>query len=265
MRRGARLIGIFDSGVGGLSALRAALELLPTRDFLYFGDTAHVPYGNRSPDAILRHTRTSLGFLCEAGVEAILVACGTASATALPRICDELPIPILGIIEPTVEAALSATKNYRIAIAATKRTVESGAFSSALSRREERVVSRGFPCPLFVPLVENGVLDKDDPLLHLAICRHLAPLRSFDADVLILGCTHFPLLADAIGEIFRGVTLIDSGRAAATQLLSLPPRVERGECRFYVSDDPRSFENTAELFLGHAIRAERVNPCCSEF
>ncbi|MBQ7376970.1 MAG: glutamate racemase [Clostridia bacterium] len=259
------MIGIFDSGVGGLSALRAARELLPTRNFLYFGDTAHVPYGNRSPDAILRHTRTSLRFLCEAGVEAILVACGTASATALPRLRGEFSIPIFGIIEPTVEAALSATKNYRIAIAATKRTVESGAFSSALLCREARVRARGFPCPLFVPLVENGVLDKDDPLLHLAICRHLSPLRTFGADVLILGCTHFPLLADAIGEIYRGVALIDSGRAAATQLLSLPPRVERGECRFCVSDDPHSFENTAELLLGHAIRAERVKPHCSEF
>ncbi len=265
MCRGTRLIGVFDSGVGGLSALTAARELLPTRDFLYFGDTAHVPYGTRSPDAILCHTRAALAFLYEAGVEAILVACGTASSVALPRICEEFPIPIFGIISPTVDAALAATKNYRIAIAATKRTVESDAFSIALTCREPRVISRGFPCPLFVPLAENGILDRDDPLLHLAICRHLSPLRGFGADVLILGCTHFPLLADAIGGIYRDITLIDSGRAAAAQLLSLPPRVEQGECRFYVSDDPRSFENTAELFLGHAIRAEWVTTRCSEF
>ncbi len=258
------MIGVFDSGVGGLSALKAARALLPTRDFLYFGDTAHLPYGTRSPESILRHTRAALDYLLSEGAEAILVACGTASSVALPTLVDNYPIPVFGILDPTVDAALFATRNKRIAIAATKRTVESGAFSAALSAKDRSIRSLGIPCPLFVPLAENGILDKNDPLLHLAICRHLAPLRSFGADVLILGCTHFPLLSDAIGEIYPGVALIDSGRAAAAQLLSLPQKAESGKTRYCVSDDPLSFVNTAELFLGYPILAERVCPCRSE-
>jgi glutamate racemase len=254
------MIGVFDSGVGGLSALRAAKRLLPHRDFLYFADTAHLPYGARSPDAILRHTRAALDYLLSEGAEAILVACGTASAVALPHLWNCYPIPIFGILAPTADAAIRATSKKRIAIAATRRTVESGAFSQALSSRDSSVASLGIPCPLFVAFAENGILDKNDPLLHLAICRHLAPLRSFGADVLILGCTHFPLLADAIAGIYPDVTLIDSGAAAAAQLLSLPPKKEGGVTRYRVSDDPLSFANTAELFLGHPVCAERICP-----
>ena len=257
-------IGIFDSGLGGLTALREVRRLLPHEDIVYFGDTGRVPYGSRSHETICRYARQDMAFLLSRNVKAVAVACGTVSANALPELRETFSVPVIGVIEPTVKKALSVTKNGVIGVIATPSTIASGAYEKAISAYDPDIRVVRTPCALFVHLVENGFIDPADPIPRLTAERYLAPVRESGADTLILGCTHYPLLRPILEGVLPGVTMIDSGAEAAHSLCGLlsEKRLLRetsdrvGTVRCYVSDEPQGFTSSAARFLGISDRGE---------
>ena len=253
------MIGIFDSGLGGLTALREAVRLLPGRDIVYFGDTGRVPYGTRSAETITRYAVQDMRFLCSHGVDIVLAACGTVSSTALDTIRDEFSLPVIGVVEGAALAAVRATKNKKIGVIATGATISSGAFPHAIGGADASIAVTAVACPMLVPLVENGYIADDDPVTALVLSDYLAPIRAAGCDTLILGCTHFPIIAGAIARALPGVTLISSGAEAAKQLAAEvpPPRPgETGRIHCYVSDSVPGFARLASIFLGEAIEVE---------
>lgn len=243
------MLGVFDSGLGGLTALWELRRLRPDLDIAYFGDTARVPYGTRSPDMICRWAEGALRFLASKGAEAILVACGTVSSVALPRLAGKFSIPLIGVVEPAALAAHRLSRRRVIGIIGTEATVRSRAFEAAL-RRLGGVATVSLACPLFVSLAENGFTDPADPVTRAAAEYYLAPLRDAGIDTLILGCTHFPLLAPHIQRVLPGVRLVGAGEAAAAALVAAHPRVGHGELEVYVSDAPAHFAKAAARLLG---------------
>lgn len=266
MSQGERPIGVFDSGLGGLTVLRALHERLPAEDLVYFGDTARVPYGTKGARTVQAFAWQDARFLMTFGVKMVVVACNTASAFALDDLTARLPVPVLGVIEPGVAAALSRTRGRRIGVIGTRGTIASGRYQAALAGRlgPERVVAR--PCPLFVPLVEEGLVDHH--LTELACAEYLTDLRGADIDTLILGCTHYPLLKPAIAA-FLGpqVELVDSAETltdAAETALRAADLLRRGRhhgrLSFYLSDIPWTFTEVGARFLGQPITdVETVN------
>ena len=263
-----RPIGVFDSGLGGLTVVRQLLSTLPGEDIVYFGDTGRVPYGTRSPETIEKYTRQDCRFLLSKGVKLIIAACGTVSSVA-SHILRELPVPAMGVVEPTADAAVSAPKTGRIGILGTAATIRSASFERRILEIRPDAVVIPVACPLFVPLVENGWIEPDNEATLAAARRYLAPLADKRVDTLILGCTHFPLLAPVISKIVGpDVALVDSGSACATLCAD---RLERdgalnrtkraGMCRFYVSDLPDDFTHVARMFLGREVDGdtERVD------
>ena len=252
-------IGVFDSGIGGLTVVRALTRCLPGEDILYFGDAARVPYGTKSPGTVVRFTRECVNFLVRRGVKLLVVACNTASAVALPVLAPALAIPLVGVIGPGVAAALRVSVRKRIGVIGTAATVASGAYRQRLQEAGDGWQIFEAACPLFVPLAEEGWVSGDLPLL--AARRYLAPLMEQGIDTLILGCTHYPLLREVIAETLgAGVSLIDSGdetaRETAGQLASLGmanPRPDGGRCTVFVSDRPRRFEEIGTAFLGKPL------------
>lgn len=253
-----RPIGVFDSGLGGLTAVRELQRILPQEDIVYFGDTGRVPYGTRAPDTILRYTRQDIRFLRGFDVKALVIACGTASSVALPQIEAEYDLPILGVVSSAAAKAVRTTKNKKIGLLGTAATVASGSFARAIAALDSGISLSALPCPLFVPLVENGRVSPDDPVLKLVVEEYLTPMKEAGVDTLILGCTHYPIIAEAIGA-FMGdaVTLINPAREAIETLAALetlPRNTEgAGTCRFFVSDDPSGFAKNASLFLGRPV------------
>lgn len=259
-----RAIGVFDSGLGGLTAVRELHRIMPDEHIIYFGDTGRVPYGTRSRRTILEYTRQDVAFLNSHDIKAIVVACGTVSSAALPIVKTENSIPMVGVVKPTCSAALAATKNQRVGIIGTKATIQSGSYEGQLHTMNPGVHTIARPCPLFVPLVENGRFLPDDPVTQLVIEEYLTELRDYGVDTLILGCTHYPLLRDAIAQFMgRHVALIDSGAAAADYVKTFlePAQPGGGGTEYYVSDDPDSFDAYAEMFLGEpaGVHAQLVD------
>ena len=258
MHENSRPIGVFDSGLGGLSAVREIRALLPHEELVYFGDTGRVPYGTRSRDTIRRYAAQDIRFLLShADCKAVVVACGTVSANALEELRLNNNIPIIGVIDPAVDAAARATQNGRIGVIATPSTIVSGAYERALLAKNSTFHVASQACALFVPLVENGFVDADDPIPRLTAERYLAPIRESGADTLILGCTHYPLLRAVISRVLPDVTLIDTGYEAAHSLSGLLAEQNLqtssqtpGISRFYVSDEPQNFACAASRFLG---------------
>ena len=259
----SRPIGVFDSGLGGLTAVRQLLLQLPHEDIVYFGDTGRVPYGSRSPQIIQRYARQDCAFLRKHGVKLIIAACGTVSSVALP-VLEEQPLPAFGVVEPAAAAAVRATRNGKIGVLGTATTIQSGAFLRCIAALDPSLRVVPVACPLFIPLVENGWVDREDPVTRLTAARYLAPLKEAGVDTLILGCTHFPLLADILSDYMgEAVTLIDSGREAAAECARrlkqehlLSPESRESRCRFFVSDRPEGFTQVAERFLGRTIGGE---------
>lgn len=259
-------IGVFDSGVGGLTVLRAVRRLLPRERYLYFGDTARVPYGTKSPETVRRYCEEIARFLRREGVKVLVVACNTASSVALPIIRRAMGVPVLGVVAPGAMAALEATRTRRVGIIGTAATVASRSYERALRKRDPRVTTFARACPLFVPLAEEGCGAKPETV---AIARrYLEPLRHKNVDALILGCTHYPLLRAAIARVMGPrVTLVDSASAVALALrallerknLSAPPAPfrEPPEIRTFVTDDPARFRLVADRFLGRSLREVR--------
>ena len=263
-----RPIGVFDSGLGGLTVVRELLSRLPNEKLIYFGDTGRVPYGTRTTATIHRYAGEDCRFLLSHDVKCIVAACGTVSTTA-QAVLQGQPVPAMGVLEPTAEAALSATHNGRIGILGTTATVRSGAFRKYLEK-QEGIITVSQACPLFVSLVENGWIERDNEATVAVAKRYLQPLLERGVDTVILGCTHFPLLAPVLSDILgNDVTLINSGAACAArceQLLreqnALCDPAQEGDCRFYVSDQPGGFVQVAEMFLGRRVEGDihQVNP-----
>ncbi|MCG3136258.1 MAG: Glutamate racemase [Phycisphaerae bacterium] len=259
-------IAVFDSGLGGLTVVRALRCQMPDEDVVYFGDAARVPYGNKSAETITRFTREICQFLLHLQPKLIIAACNTVSAIALPELRDELPVPILGVVEPSAIEAVEASRKELIAVLGTEATIASCAFERAIRRHNPRIRVVQQSCPLLVPIVEEGRM-ADDPITRQAIHDYLAPIKRLQPDVILLGCTHYPMLKPAFSDYFdQSVALIDSGEAvvsAAHRLLSeqnlLSPATQRGTVQCYVSDYPQRFAAIGTRFLGeslpHVIRA----------
>lgn len=263
-----RAIGVFDSGLGGLTAVRHLQDLLPNENIVYFGDTGRVPYGTRSRDTIRRYTEEDCRLLLDRDVKFIIAACGTVSSVAADLL-EQLPVPAIGVVSPTAEAAVRATKNKKIGILGTAATINSASFEKEIVRRDPSIQVTATPCPLFVPLVENGWIGKDDEVAVPMVRRYLSAVKAAGVDTLILGCTHFPLLAPIISqELGDSVTLIDSGRETATLCTKLLREADAlaqrdgGTAQFFVSDQPEGFSRVAEIFLGKSVRetVEQIRP-----
>lgn len=254
-------IGVFDSGLGGLTVLRALHHRLPCEDLVYFGDTARVPYGTKGERTVRAFARQDAGLLVELGVKMVVVACNTASAFALEHLRDTLPVPVLGVINPGVRAALTATRGGSVGVIGTSGTIRSLRYQEGLmagGMAAGQIVAR--ECPLFVPLVEEDKMGQ--PIMQLAVEDYLEPLRQAQVDTLILGCTHYPLLKDDIGAFMGpGVALVDSAEtlalAAEDRLDSMDllrrEKGREGELSFYLSDLPWKFAEIGARFLGKPI------------
>jgi len=252
-------IGIFDSGVGGLTVVAEIFKMLPGESIVYFGDVGRYPYGGRSKETIIEFARQDVRFLMEHQVKFIIVACNSASAVALETIQKESDIDILGVIEPGAKAAVDNTKNNRVGIIGTKATIGSDRYARAIQRRREDTKVFSLACPLFVPLAEEGYIDKK--AAYYIADDYLKSLIDLDIDTLVLGCTHYPLLRDVIQRTMgENVKLIDSAEETARELAAilslknlLRPSGGEVEHKFYVSDVPDKFSQIAERFLGRRI------------
>lgn len=254
-------IGVFDSGLGGLTCVKEMKRLLPHEDIVYFGDTGRVPYGGRSREIITEYTRQDANFLLSQDVKLIIAACGTASSV-VPDLGARLPVPYTGVVAPTSLAAAAATRNGKIGIIGTSATIKSGSYRRELEQIRPGVTLYETECPLFVPLAENGFLDPEDDIPRLVAERYLTGLRAAGVDTLILGCTHYPLLTRVISRVMgEQVTLVNSGKETAVhaaRLLQengmLNHREEEGAARFFVSDSTEGFESIAARFLGQDMK-----------
>jgi glutamate racemase len=259
-------LGVFDSGIGGLTVARALFERLPRESVIYFGDTARVPYGPKSPETVRRYSREILAYLLHRGVKAVVVACNTSTAHALEHLRAHAPVPVVGVIEPGARAAVAATASGRIGVIGTAGTITSGAYERAIKalRPEATVVSQA--CPLFVPLVEEGWFDH--PATALIAREYLQPLERARVDVLVLGCTHYPLLRSLLGQVLGpGVRLIDSAEETANAVCHeletagmLAPAGGQPTHQFVVSDDEPHFRRVGARFLGEKLQDVAVVP-----
>ena len=259
-----RPIGIFDSGVGGLTVVDKVSKLLPNEDVIYFGDTARVPYGNKSKATVTRFSRDIIRLLLKFRVKLIIIACNTASSLSANTLKRETRVPVVEVIVPGVKEALLATRNKRIGVIGTSATISSGVYKKHIKALDKKAFVAQGACPLFVPLVENKYLSGE---ITLKIAKkYLSPLLKARIDTLILGCTHYPLLKAAIKKIAgRDVRLIDSSSSVARcsgELLKKrqisAPAGRRGSIRFFVSDDGENFEKMARIFLKKKITAKKV-------
>lgn len=258
-----RPIGVFDSGLGGLSTVRALKKILPNEDIVYFGDTGRVPYGTRSNETIETYTAQDIKFLERHSCKMIVVACGTVS-TVSAKIIEKLGETATGIAKPSAKAAAAATKNGKIGIMGTSATVNSGAFDREIHKYNPDAEIVSASCPLLVSLVESNWIDINDEVTNAAVKRYLSPILEAGCDTVILGCTHFPLLSPIIRKIAGdGVTLIDSGREEALWVKEILEKnslknteSHRGEYRYFVSDKPQNFYTAANTLLGEDISGE---------
>lgn len=262
-------IGVFDSGVGGLTVAREIMRQIPNERIVYFGDTARVPYGSKSKETITRYSRQIIRFLKTEDVKAIVVACNTASAFALDTIEKELDIPIIGVVKPGATVAAKTTKNKRVGIIATEGTINSGIYSQYLKSIDKNIEVVGKACPLFVPLVEEGMLE--DSVTTEMATRYLNYLKNENIDTLILGCTHYPLIRDIIGKIMGPeVNLVNPAYETAVELKALLKEhnianVQEYESasimyKFYVSDAAEKFSRFANSIMPFDIKpAQQIN------
>lgn len=251
-------IGVFDSGVGGLTVVKELIRQLPCENIVYFGDTARVPYGIKSKETVIRFSIENILFLLKQDVKLICVACNTVSSVALPEIKHHFKVPLVGVITPGVREAVYATQNKRIGVIGTKGTIKSRTYEYQIKQLDHQVKVVAIACPLFVPFVEEGWLTGK---VVLEVARtYLSPLKDARVDTVILGCTHYPLLRPVLKEVLgNSVTLIDSAKQVAIEVKKILAtdgqlnKSRRGKHKFYVSDNPEWFSNLAERFLGKPL------------
>jgi glutamate racemase len=252
-------IGVFDSGIGGLTCVADLKKLMPHENIVYFGDTARIPYGTRSKETVLRYAGEDIAFIRKQGVKIIIAACGTVSSVALSqKSIAGNDILFTGVVKPAAQAAAATTRNKRVGVIGTPATIKTGAYAKALHAISRDIEVFGNACPLFVPLVENGYTERGNAVTSIIAEQYLKPLKAEGVDTLILGCTHYPIIegiiADYMGEDVR---LISSGREAAnaayamlTRESLLTGRHDHGKVRYYVSDGTEAFIENAHAFLG---------------
>lgn len=258
-----RPIGIFDSGVGGLTVLKEIVELLPNEDIIYFGDTARVPYGNKSKSTIVKFSTENILFLLEKKVKLIVVACNTVSSLALDYLKTIFSVPIIGVIESGVNKALAVSRNRKIGVIGTRSTINSDSYHLKIVEKDNQAKVYSQSCPLFVPLVEEGITKGD--IVKEIVKMYLSPLKSKGVDSLILGCTHYPILKTAISNYLNDVYIVDSAKTVAlhtqeilTQHDFLTPFKRRGKREFYVSDEPKGFIRLAKIFFKEEVISPKV-------
>lgn len=260
-------IGIFDSGVGGLTVAREIMRQIPNERLVYFGDTARVPYGNKSKETITKYSKQIIRFLKTQNVKAIVVACNTASAYALDEIEKELDIPIIGVVKPGAKVAAEATRKKKVGVIATAGTIQSRIYAEYIEGIDKDIRVIGKACPLFVPLVEEGLLE--DPVTDEIATRYLNELKDLDIDTLILGCTHYPLIRSTLGRIMgEKVTLVNPAYETAVELRSLlerenllnpsTNRLGTNQYQFFVSDGADKFKSFANSIIKYGILSAKV-------
>lgn len=259
-------IGVLDSGVGGLTVIKTMLAELPSEDFIYFGDTAHLPYGSKTPEQLMTYARGIMTFFGRFPVKAVVVACGTHSSVTLQHIIDDYPIPLLGVVKGAARSAVAATSNQRIGVVATHATVLSGTFTREIKALRPDCTVVEAACPKFVPLVEAGKLDDSDT--RQAVREYIGPLMDQGIDTLVLGCTHYPFLSPVISE-FAGsqVTLVDPSHATVEELKEVlrsqklaREANDQPQRQFYVSGNQDSFFTVGKLLIGDIIqKVEQVS------
>ncbi|MCM8781527.1 MAG: glutamate racemase [Candidatus Omnitrophica bacterium] len=256
-----RPIGVFDSGIGGLTVVKEIIKCLPHENIIYFGDTARVPYGTKSPRTVIKFSIENTLFLLRFKVKLIVVACNTSSSYSIPILKNNFKVPIIEVINPGVEEAVKVTRCGRIGVIGTTATIQSGAYEKEIKKVNPHLKVFNQPCPLFVPLVEEGWLN-DKATFDIAF-RYLKPLKDKKIDTLILGCTHYPLLKKVIRNVMGlGVILVDSAKQVACCVKDILVREDflsnsskkNGIYKFYVSDESKKFTETAKKFLGREIK-----------
>ncbi len=266
-----RAVGVFDSGLGGLTSVREIEKLLPNENIVYFGDTGRVPYGTRSAQTILKYSRNDLRFLLTKDVKAVLVACGTVSSIALTELIEESPVPIIGVVKPASRRAVLLSEKEcggicgNIAVLGTPATVKNGAYEREIKSIKQNAEILPVACPMFVPLVENGYIEKDNPVTLLVAREYARKLCDFRPSSVILGCTHYPLIRKTIEtaltqELGYLPKIVDAGASAAEELSLLlsekglyADTARKGKSEFFVSDETQNFRDTASVFLGRTI------------
>ena len=260
-------IGVFDSGVGGLTVAREIMRQIPNEQIVYFGDTARVPYGGKSPETVTRYSRQIVRFLQAQKVKAIVVACNTASACALDTIEKEIDIPVIGVVKPGAKTAVDVTQNGKIGVIGTAATIQSGLYATYINELNTQVQVIGKACPLFVPLVEEGLLE--DPVTDEIAMRYLSELIDVGIDTLILGCTHYPLIRATIGRMMgEKVTLVNPAYETAVELKRLleskdllndhPASLGTNKYRFFVSDSADKFKAFANSIIKYGILTAKI-------
>jgi glutamate racemase len=254
---------MFDSGIGGLTVLKEARRLLPGEDFVYLGDTARVPYGNRSPYTVTRYALENALFLLTKGIKMLIIACNTSSALSLNILKKKMPVPVVGVIEPAAREAVRRTTAKRIGVIGTKATVKSMAYERAVRRLDRHMTVVSKACPLFVPIVEEGL--EHDEIAYLTARKYLGPFASDAVDVMVMGCTHYPVLRHAIREVLGpGVDIVNSGLETARvvkemlQSSDLAGGKASGGCTYYVTDSPETFSEVGSRFLGESLGGVRL-------
>ncbi|MDP4115982.1 MAG: glutamate racemase [Bacteroidota bacterium] len=253
-------LGIFDSGIGGLTVVKRLASVLPNEDIVYFGDTARVPYGSKSNDTVIEYSIQDTKFLINKNVKIVIVACNTASSVALTELGKQFNVPIIGMIKPGAEAAVNTTKNGRIGVIGTRATINNQAYSTEIKRLDPNLEVFEYACPLFVSLAEEGWINHK--ATYLIAEEYLKDLKEKNIDTLVLGCTHYPILQNVIQDVIGDkVTLIDSGVASTEIVKSELERIglptnksSLGNQEFFVSDIPIKFTEVAELFLGRSVQ-----------
>ena len=260
----SRPIGVFDSGLGGLTTVRELCRLLPGEDIVYFGDTGRVPYGSRSKETIIRYARQDVAFLRTFDLKLIVIACGTVSTTALDILANENPIPVLGVVAPAAAAAAETTQNGRIGLIGTQASIRSGAYEALIRKADPAAQVTAQACPLFVPLVENGRFHPGDIVVETVVKEYLEEVKAQGVDTLMLGCTHYPLLREVIGACMGPeVELVDVGAECARWVMGqlsgrdqLAPQDRKGSHRYFVSDSTGDFAALASMFLGEDVTGD---------
>jgi glutamate racemase len=260
-----KAIGIFDSGIGGLTVLKEIIAKLPEENTIYLGDTARVPYGIRSPETVTRYSFENTRFLLSQEIKMLVVACNTASAVSLDAVKKEFPLPIIGVLEPGARAAVAVTKTRKVGVIGTEATINSGAYEKAIKKLGADIEVFSLPCPLFVPLVEEGWIEND--VAELVALKYLAGFKDKRIDTLVLGCTHYPLLKGVITKAMgSGITLIDSATETAREVADILGKLKwkkegQGKVvrKYFVTDTPSRFVKIGKLFLEDSLlTAEQV-------
>jgi glutamate racemase len=255
-------IGMFDSGIGGLTVLREVKKLLPHEHIIYLGDTARVPYGNRSPEVVIRYSLENAHFLLSKGIKMLIVACNTSSAIALPTLENAMSIPVIGVIDPPAREAVRRTRSRKIGVIGTRATVNSQAYPMAIKRLDPSVEVLSKACPLFVPVVEEGL--EEDEVAQVVVKKYLEEFRGSGIDVLVMGCTHYPILERRIRELIgEDVYIVNTGRETSRvvrdvlEQRSVARTSGKGGCEYFVTDAPDKLSDLGARVLGEPLK--RVN------